>query len=190
MNYRSKGGRFFSTDDFKKIYGMKDEDFLRLKPHIQITSIAEKSPSQLQDQITKTTSNANPAIIEINRADSNDLVTLRGIGAVLSSRIIKYRDKLGGFYSTEQLKEVYGLTPETFDEIKPKIKVDSSSVIKIRINEASLDELKRHPYFKAIAAPLFNYRQQHGAFMILEDLKNVDVITDDVYRKISHYVSL
>ncbi|MFI5135962.1 MAG: ComEA family DNA-binding protein, partial [Chitinophagales bacterium] len=91
LNYRSKGGKFFEADDFRKIYGLKEEDFQRLKPYIQIVSVAEKSPAQSQNQIDKPSTKENPVLIEINKADSADLVSLRGIGEVLSSRIIKYR---------------------------------------------------------------------------------------------------
>ena len=114
------------------------------------------------------------------------MVALPGIGSILSSRIIKYRNKLGGFYSPDQLKEVYGLTPETFDEIRDKISVDVSDVKQININDATIDELKQHPYFKSFAQILVNYRDQHGDFTTLEDLKNIDVITDQMYERIIH----
>jgi competence ComEA-like helix-hairpin-helix protein len=66
--------------------------------------------------------------INLNRADSAELVKLYGIGPVLSKRIIKYRNSLGGkFQSVDQLKNVYGLSEETFNSIKPYLIVDTLS---------------------------------------------------------------
>lgn len=64
--------------------------------------------------------------IELNRADSSDLVSLYGIGPILSKRIVKYRKSLGGkFHSVEQLKNVYGLSEETFQAILPYVWIDT-----------------------------------------------------------------
>ena len=190
LNYRDKGGKFFSEEDFKKIYVLKEEDFNRLAPYIQITSEKKNSPAQLHASSSTIRISPKTSVLDLNRSDSMQLVSLPGIGSVLSSRIIKFRNKLGGFYSPDQLKEVYGFSPETFDEIKDKISVNASDVKHINLNDASIDELKQHPYFKSIAQLLINYRDQHGDFKTLEDLKNIDVITDQIYEKIIPYTEL
>ncbi len=66
--------------------------------------------------------------IELNSADTTELKKLRGIGSKLSQRIVKYRTKLGGFSSKEQLKAVYGLSEETYEAILPHVWVDSTAI--------------------------------------------------------------
>jgi len=191
VHYRDKGGKFFSKEDFKKIYVLKEGDFDRLEPYIQIASEKKNSPAPLASGSSPiVTPSSGISVVDLNKTDSAHLVALPGIGSKLSSRIIKFRNKLGGFYSPDQLKEVYGLTPETFDEIKDKISVNASDVKQINLNEATIDELKQHPYFKSIAPVLINYRDQHGDFKTLEDLKNIDVITDQIYERIVPYAEL
>lgn len=64
--------------------------------------------------------------IDINRADTSEWKRLRGIGSVLSKRIVKYRDKCGGFKSVEQLRKIYGLSEETYQSILPHLKMESA----------------------------------------------------------------
>lgn len=64
--------------------------------------------------------------IELNSADTTELKKLRGIGSKLSQRIVKYRTKLGGFSSKEQLRSVYGLSEETYQQIETHIWVDTT----------------------------------------------------------------
>ncbi len=188
LNYRTKGGKFYFKEDLKKIYGFGDDDYARLESFVVINSTKKVYEEKVNKIETNATGTSLPKIIDLNIADSIQLVDLPLIGPTLSSRILKFRNKLGGFYSTDQLKEVYGLTPETFDVIKDKISVSPTEINKININEVSIEELKLHPYFKNVAMPIINYREQHGEYKSPEDLKNVDVVTKDVFDKISPYL--
>jgi competence ComEA-like helix-hairpin-helix protein len=116
---------------------------------------------------------------------------LPGIGSKLAVRIVTFREKLGGFYSVEQIGETYGLPDSTFQKIKQYLKLDNSSVKKININTASIDEMKTHPYIKySIANPIIAYRNEHGAFSKIEDIKKVMAVTDEIYKKIAPYLTL
>jgi DNA uptake protein ComE-like DNA-binding protein len=188
LNYRSKGGRFFDKEDFKKIYGLKAEDFDRLSSYIRIESEI-KVPKNAFEKAEYGKSNPVKALLELNGADSIELTAINGIGAVLSSRILKFRNRLGGFVDIEQLKEVYGLKPETFEQIAGQVSVDGNAISKIEINTVKLEVLKQHPYFKnPLASTLISYREAHGDFHTPEDLKNVDAITDSVFEKITPYL--
>jgi len=83
--------------------------------------------------------------LELNSCDTSDLARLPGIGKVLSSRIIKYRNLLGGYVSREQLLEVYGLSRETYDIIRDKVKADSTLAEKIDINSCDYKRLSKLP---------------------------------------------
>jgi competence protein ComEA len=75
-------------------------------------------------------------VVEVNSADSAGLTKIYGIGPAFASRIIKYRNRLGGFYSKEQLKEVYGLDAEKYAEVREQVRIDPAKVKKVNVNTA------------------------------------------------------
>jgi DNA uptake protein ComE-like DNA-binding protein len=130
-------------------------------------------------------------ILELNTADSLQLLALKCIGPVFSSRIIKYRNLLGGFYSAEQVKEVYGIDSALFLKILPQLTADANAVKKININTADIDELKKHPYLRyKIARAIINHRNRFGDFSELSELKNIPEIDEQIYSKIQPYLSI
>lgn len=192
-NYLSKGGSFKTKEDLKKIYGLHDDEYARLEPFIKITTKQEtKSYSNnFSTSFTKSVDkSANLVINDINTADANAFIALPGIGDKLANRIISFRDKLGGFYAIDQIKETYALPDSTFQSIKPYLELNSE-VKKININTATKDDLKSHPYIRwNIANAIVEYRNQHGAFKSLEELKNIILIDESIYKKIIPYLSL
>ena len=98
------------------------------------------------------------------------LESLPGIGPVLSVRIIKYRNLLGGYASSGQLREVYGLPEERHSIlISQRVFADSLAVRKIRINEADFKALIRHPYFQRTeVSAILKYRELKGVIPDIE----------------------
>jgi competence protein ComEA len=197
QNYLSKGGRFKKPEDLQRIYGLFPNEYTRIAPYIKIESSGETKgyanyadKTQVEKQPAKTYTSGYP-IIEINSADTAALIALPGIGSKLAIRIVNFRDKLGGFYSISQFGETYGLPDSTFQKIKQYLKLDNVFVKKININTAAVDELKAHPYIKySIANPIVAYRNEHGAFSKVEDVKKVMAVTDEVYNKIAPYLTI
>ena len=196
-NYRSKGGRFYKPEDLQRIYGLRDDEYERLKPFIKIESNTPQKNEELvsskpKDEIQSSkTYGARYSIIDVNIADSTAFISLPGIGSKLATRIITFREKLGGFYSIEQIGETYGLPDSTFQKIKQYLKLDNPAVKKININTATVDEMKAHPYIKySLANPIVSYRTEHGPFSKVEDIKKVMAVTDEIYKKIAPYLSL
>lgn len=183
-NYEAKGGHFYKKEDLQKIYAIKAEQYIKLAPYIHIP-ITKNIQANLN---SKSTTQMNLPIININQADSVTLETVRGIGPAFASRILKYRNRLGGFYHTEQLREVYGIDSLKFDQIKNQINTHGQ-LQKININTASFDELKKHPYlsYKQIST-IIRYRQQHGNYKEVLDLKKIIVINDETLVKIVPYL--
>jgi competence protein ComEA len=196
-NYRSKGGRFYKPEDLQRIYGLHDEEYERLKPYIKIESntsktneefVSTKSKDEIQPSKTYA---ARYSIVDVNNADTTAFISLPGIGSKLATRIVTFREKLGGFYSVEQIAETYGLPDSTFQKIKQYLKLDNASVKKININTATVDEMKAHPYIKfSIANPIIAYRNEHGAFSKIEDIKKVMAVTDEIYKKVAPYLTI
>ena len=85
-------------------------------------------------------------MVELNSADTTRLKQLRGIGSGYAKMIVSYREKLGGFYKAEQLLEVYKFSDETYKKIKNQLQVDTMLIRKIKVNTATVKELKSHPY--------------------------------------------
>ncbi|HEY5771354.1 MAG TPA: helix-hairpin-helix domain-containing protein [Chitinophagaceae bacterium] len=196
-NYLNKGGHFYKSGDLQKIYGLHDDEYERLKPYIKIESGPSKSndgyvsPKSKDETQPAKTYVARYSIIDVNTADTTAFISLPGIGSRLAARIVTFREKLGGFYSVEQIRETYGLPDSTFQTIKQYLKLDNPSVKKININTATIDEMKAHPYIKySLANPIVAFRNEHGSFSKIEDIKKVMAVTDEVYKKIAPYLSL
>jgi len=87
--------------------------------------------------------------------------------------------------------ETYGLPDSSFQKIRQYLKLETVSVRKININNATLDELKAHPYIRYnVANPIIAYRNEHGSFTRIDDLKKIMAVTDEVYNKISPYLTI
>lgn len=182
INYRNKGGRFRIPSDIKKVYGIDEVQASKLIPFVEMAT----------DTVVKARSNSfgqQKALLDLNTCDSASLVRLPGIGPVLSARIIKYRRLLGGFATINQLKEVYGLPPETIDRIKSRVYADSSAVLKIMINSADYKELSRLPYFeKYEVTAILKYRELKGKLISISDLVENKLITDEKAQKVICYL--
>ncbi len=186
INYRKKGGKFYKASDLRKMYVITPQKFLELEPYISIHD-ASNLESSYQPKIF---SKKEIVVIEINGADTLKLNEIKGVGAIFARRIAKYRDRLGGFYTKEQLLEVYGLDSVKYHEIKDQVRLDLSLVKKIQINKVNFNDLKNNPYlsFKQINA-IINYRVQHGNYKSINDLQKVMLLNSKVIEKLSPYLT-
>jgi len=191
-NYESKGGKFKSKEDVRKMYSISPQQYQQIEPYIQIPETQSYSNNQSTNQNFSTINKPTKAIIsvDINEADSITLITIRGIGASFASRIIKYRNRLGGFISTDQLKEVYGIDSTKYAQILPQIKLVETNIKQININTCTLDDLKNFPYlsYKQMNA-IVAYRKQHGNYKNAKDLANILIINSETIEKIKPYIS-
>jgi competence ComEA-like helix-hairpin-helix protein len=194
QKYLSKGGHFDNSEDLRKIYGIHTDEYERLKPFVKIERINKNViASDFKNESAKKeveNKNLKYHVVDINLGDTLAFIALPGIGSKLAARIISFREKLGGFYSIEQVAETYGLADSTFQKIKIYLSLDNNSVRKININTASKDEMKSHPYIRwNLANAIVEYRNQHGSFSSLEELKKISLITDPVFDKMKFYLT-
>lgn len=197
QNFLSKGGKFRKPEDLSRIYGLFPNEYERIAPYIRIQptdrsnfSIAnpDKKEQENQSSISDKKRYSN---VDINSVDANELMLLPGIGPSLSTRITNFRDKLGGFYSIDQIGETFGLPDSTFQKIKQYLKLENSGIRTININTVTIEALKAHPYLKwSIANAIIAYRNEHGSFSKVEDLKKIMIVTDELFNKISPYLSV
>jgi DNA uptake protein ComE-like DNA-binding protein len=149
-----------------------------------------KNPGNWVKFRTETKPNRTPTlVISLENANSAALEKMPGIGPVLSVRIIKYRDKLGGFYEVDQLREVYGLSDSVFSEIAPLLRLSGNNIKKIDINSASEEELRKHPYIQwKLARQLIKFREAHGSFEEVKDLEEIWGLDRDRLKKLIPYL--
>ena len=188
QHYLSKGGVFRKPEDIKKIWGISDHLAMQLLPYIKINKQSADQNNFPQHKFTERKKVAL-SIIDINISDSAEIESLPGIGPTLARRIIKYRDRLGGFYSIDQVAETYGLPDSTFQKIKSRIKQTPFPLKKINVNLATLEEFKSHPYINyRLANAMVAYRKQHGKFLSVEDIKKILLIDEETFNKIVNYL--
>lgn len=129
--------------------------------------------------------------VELNSADTLDLKELRGIGSTFAKRIVKYRDLLGGFFSKEQVKEVYGMSDSLYQSILPHLLVDTQQVTRIDLNTATIDQLKRHPYLDYYQAKaIVRSREKNGNYATVDELLDIALIDQETYNKIKNYITI
>jgi len=130
------------------------------------------------------------ALVDINQATKEDLIKISGIGEVISLRILTQKEKLGGFVSMEQLKDVWGLSPEVILNLNKYFAVTKlPNLTKIDINNASLKELSQFFYFKYdLARQIVKHRSMNGDFKNIDDLIGVNGFPVDKANFISLYL--
>lgn len=196
VKYLASGARFRRKEDVQRIYGLSTATYDAISPYMLINnekeitkSYAAQSPDSTVNTSAKPRWKREIPVIDVNLCTAEELMQLRGIGEVLSDRIIKYRDLLGGFVRVEQLKEVYGLPEETYEAIKPQILIDPNMVNRIRINMADEDILAGFPYIpRRTARQIVSYKSHHGAFRSIDDLRMIRSLQPELIEKIEPYL--
>lgn len=169
INYRTKGGSFRNKEDLKKMYNIPDSLYEELKEFIFIeTDLYQErdrvgTASEVKRDRVGAISEVKGEMIELNLADSLQLISLYGIGPYYASKIMEYREKLGGFYSAEQLLEIKGFESDRYSSISDKVYADKGMIKRLDLNEASKEELAAHPYIGSYMARGILRLRQHLA---------------------------
>jgi len=203
LKYLSKGGRFRDKEGVKRIFGMttalyEQLDSFILIPQTIVSKVEEgknvnfvkprneyKRDTIFPKYIPKS-KKERVSVLELNNADSVHLLEIPGIGPVFASRIIRYRNLLGGYYAVGQLKEIYGMREENFTAVAQYFTADPMVLKTFNINFATIKELGQHPYIGfRTARKICNLRDKKGKFSSPEDLTSV-VATDSLKRLIPY----
>lgn len=187
VNYVKKGGKFYKPEDLKRMYTISPEKYEALLPFVNIAPRTSNFENKTNAAYVK----KEAIVVEINAADTLELDKIRGIGLSFARRIVKYRERLGGFHSKEQLFEVFGVDTPKFNEIKDQVRIDASLIQKLNINTVEFDDMKKHPYlrYKEMNA-IIQYRKQHGAYKSIADLNKVLILNPQIIQRIAPYLSV
>ncbi|MAU15275.1 MAG: hypothetical protein CMH46_07025 [Muricauda sp.] len=187
--FRNRGKFVNSAREFQSVTQISDSLLHNLSPYFKFpdwvgrNNNSKKKVPNFKKEIE---------VRDLNVATADDLMEIYGIGKTLSNRIIKFRDRLGGFLVDEQLYDVYGLKPEVAKKVLLKFQVsDVPSVKKININKAGVDELSQLVYIsKSLAYNIVGYREGNGSFESIQDLIHVDGFPTEKLDRIALYLSL
>lgn len=212
VKYGAAAGGFKAKAQLKKMYGLDDSLYQRLAPFVQLPDEAPKRAyasnrpgpdgkfppfasanaggEAAPGKFPRKPRNLQP--FDLNRADTTQLMQIRGIGSGRAKWVVKYRNQLGGYLREDQLDEVFVLrdAPDLRDSLKKYTFVAPGFAPQaVNVNAATFDELYLHPYIgKPKARLIVAYRQQHGPFRSLEDLKKVPVLKPEEVEKLRPYL--
>ena len=177
---------FKSKEDLKRVFVIPEELMRKI---IDSTFYSEKM--QYNISISEFKKENNRIVVDLNSASEEELLSIKGIGPFFAKNILKRREQLGGYINDEQLLEVWKMTPEKIQEIKPYIHIDSEQIKKLNINTTTAEEFKKHPYFSwNMANAIVKLRNQHGPFKSINELKMSVVLTEELFLKIKPYLTL
>lgn len=195
--YISKGGKFRKPDDILKIYTLDKKLAARLLPYIQIPENETSPNSATRGAVSLSTTDERPryekqySVTNVSIADTAQLKTLPGIGSRLASRIVAYRNLLGGFTSADQIAEVRFLHDSVFQKLRPFLIVDPTTIERLNLNTGTVETLGKHPYIGFhLAKAIVSYREQHGVFKSVSDLKLLHSVSPEKYEQIKPYLTV
>lgn len=192
LAYRRAGGRWKDADDFKRLYGLSEEEYQRLRPYIQIPPpvkdvyftekdrVRQDSLRQLRpEKFTELT------VLDLNTVDTLTLRKVPGIGVGYSRAIVSYRQRLGGFVSVAQLKDIEGL-PERIEEW---FTVDENAEVhRISINKSDFKILVRHPYLSYEQVKVITtHIRKYGQLRSWKDLQLYPEFTPQDFERLTPY---
>lgn len=191
--YRQKGGVYRKKEDFARLYGLTVKEYRELEPYIRISSDYTTPASALlgeeeryeRDTLKYPIKTEVPQSVNLNTTDTMLLRKVPGIGEAFARRIVRYGQRLGGYISPEQLREI-----EDFPESAiPYFVVQQPHTQKINLNKLTLNQLQRHPYINFYQAKaITEYRRLRGPLQSLQDLKLLKDFPPEAILRLEPYV--
>lgn len=193
-NFESKGGKFNRKEDLRKMYSISDAEYTILEPYIRIPAPYKAKISPIESNIEEkkpATKKIRYMNVEINGADSSTFVNSLQLPPWIATRIISYRELLGGYYKSSQLIEVYGFDSANYYKIEKYLQVDTSFIDPININAAGFKEILRHPYISFdMTKKIINHRNSRGLFKSTYQLIELGILSESTYIKVKPYLSV
>lgn len=190
--YRAAGGHYTRPSDFARLYGLTAKQYKELEPYIRISTdyrpakeMVANDPGYSKDTVRYPRKITLQQRIAINNADTTLLKRIPGIGTYYAKKIVDYRERLGGFVSLKQLKEIDGFPESTLQYMC----IPDGGVRKIKVNKLTLNQLKAHPYINFYQArDIIEYRRLRGPLTNIDDLKFLPDFTPDVIERLRPYM--
>lgn len=192
--YRAKGGIYRQPSDFARLYGLTVKQYKELLPYIHISD--EYKPAAEVYGRTDAVRSGRDTLrypvklqpgqyVTLDDADTASLRKVPGIGRYYASRIVRYRNDLGGYVSVAQLSEIEGIPEAALSYFR----VTGGAVRKLNLNRLTLKELKHHPYINFYQARrIIDYRRLKGPLHSIDDLRLLKDFTQRDIERLRPYV--
>ncbi len=192
--YRAKGGIYRQPSDFARLYGLTVKQYKELLPYIHISD--EYKPAAEVYGRTDAVRSGRDTLrypvklqpgqyVTLDDADTASLRKVPGIGRYYASRIVRYRNDLGGYVSVAQLSEIEGIPEAALSYFR----VTGGAVRKLNLNRLTLNELKHHPYINFYQARrIIDYRRLKGPLHGIDDLRLLKDFSQRDIERLRPYV--
>lgn len=194
--YRSSNKFVNSAEEFQNVTLVSDSLLQKIAPYFKFPEWVKTTNSQKSFETNVGELNKTPKVTnvfkDLNTASAQDLKIIYGIGDKLATRIIKFRDRLGGFLIEDQMYDVYGLKPEVAQKVLMKFKVQTKpEIVKINVNTANASEISSLVYINyQVSANIVAYRKQVGEIKSIDELKKIEGFPSDKINRITLYLTL
>ena len=190
--YRGRGGIYRKKEDFARLYGLTVKDYRRLEPYIRISSdylpasTLVKEEHVVRDTLRYPVKIGEGEQVVLNTADTTELRKVPGIGTYYAARIVRYRQRLGGYVSVDQLDEI-----EDFpQEAKKYFTIQDAHPQQLNVNQLTLQQLRKHPYINFYQAKaIVDYRRLHGNLKSLQELRLSKDFPPEAIERLTPYVT-
>lgn len=192
--YRAKGGIYRQPSDFARLYGLTVKQYKELLPYIHISD--EYKPAAEVYGRTDAVRSGRDTLrypvklqpgqyVTLDDADTASLRKVPGIGRYYASRIVRYRNDLGGYVSVAQLSEIEGIPEAALSYFR----LTGGAVRKLNLNRLTLNELKHHPYINFYQARrIIDYRRLKGPLHSIDDLRLLKDFSQRDIERLRPYV--
>ncbi len=195
LAFRAKGNYINSVAQFQEVTKVSDSLLTIISPYFKFPEWASKNRKNKNRDIVKNVipvkaAYHNETLKDLNQATAEELMHIKGIGTKLSTRIVKYRKRLGGFLLNEQLFEVYGLDRTVANEALKHYQVlKKPKIQKLNINEATFKQVLAIVYIDyELTKKIFNYRDEVTTIKSIEDLKQIAGFPLEKFDRIALYL--
>lgn len=186
-NYLSKGGKFHVKDDFRKIYGIRNQQYLLLKPYISLPS---EKPTNNKSEKNNKSNNDSLFVFDPNTATEEEF-TLLGFSTKQISTIKNYLNKIGTFKTSQDFQKVYGISEKQFNKIAPYISIKDKeertaekTELILELNSATIEELIKIKGIGAYTAKaIIKYRKKLGGYSNIDQLLEINKLNKDYFYK-------
>ena len=189
--FRSENRWVNSTKEFQQVTLISDSLLKILAPYFNFPEWKNRTKIKEKERKQKSVLTV-VRYKDLNQANSEELKLIYGIGDKLSARIVKFRNRLGGFMVNEQLYDVYGLQEEVVLRILEEFRVKEQPIInRININTATREEMEQLIYINQnLAIQIVNYRDSVGIIQSFNELLKIEDFPADKIDRIELYLSL
>ncbi|MBT0608974.1 ComEA family DNA-binding protein [Aequorivita echinoideorum] len=194
LAYRKDGKWINSAADFKKVTGISDSLLAEISPLFKfpdwVTNPKNKSDFKKFKDDKGFSEKTYAQKIDLNKATSEELQKVSGIGEVLAGKIISHREKLKGFSDDNQLYDVYGLDPAVVMRTLNLFTVKTPrEIVKMNLNKATASDIATIPNVSFdLAKKIWEYRILHEKVQSFQELDKIPGITERKLQVIQLYL--